>query len=417
MDWTEQFDSETLKSLIGEAINANPRILASRFRTQAELASRQGARGVLFPSLSANLNASQTSYGNAIGRPDEDSYGFGLSSSWEIDLWGQVAKGIRTVDADYGAAIAEYRALQLSIAGQTANAWIRLSNALAQLNLSKDEVEARSRATRLTERRVATGLTSTLDVRLTRSAEAGAKSTLADAELTLRNAARSLEVLLGRYPSAEMEANDTIIALPPIVDLSSPMEILSNRPDLIAAEKRLISAGMRADLARLAMRPSLTLSANGDITSETIEDVFDLDALVGRALANMTAPIFQGGRLAKDAEAAWARARASFMDYANSVLSAWQEVENARDADISLEAQELALDVSLSEARAAETLAERQYQNGLISIFDFIDAQTRRISSERQLLNVRAARAQNRVDYQIALGGGLVAAAIPEVES
>jgi len=416
-EWLEQFNSETMRSLIDEAINANPRVLASRYRTRADYANRQGARSVLYPTLNANLSGSQTTFGDKLGRPDTDSYGFGLSSSWEVDLWGQVSKGIKSINADYSASEAEYYALQLSIAGQTANAWLSLSNALAQVQLANDELDARTHATKLTERRVAKGLTSTLDVRLTRSAEASSKSSLAQTELSLRNASRSLELLLGRYPQAEIEAEYEIATLKPISDLSSPAEILAKRPDLIGAEARMTSAGLRADLARLAMRPSLSLSATGDIDTDTLEDVFDFDRLVGRALANLSAPIFRGGKLAKDAEAARENAKAAFADYANSVLNAWQEVENARDSDQSLAAQEIALELSLKEAKAAEGLAERQYLNGLISIFDFIDAQTRRISSERQLLNTRASRAQNRVNYHIALGGGSVLPASLQDES
>ena len=133
---------------------------------------------------------------------------------------------------------------------------------------------------------------------------------------------------------------------------------------------------------------------------------FEVEQLAGRVFANLTAPIFNGGALKADAEAAIARARASISDYAGVVLNAWREVEAARAADISLEKQEIALAEALTEAEAAETLAERQYQRGLITIFNLIDAQTRRISAERQLLNVRANRAANRINYHIALGGG-----------
>ena len=104
-----------------------------------------------------------------------------------------------------------------------------------------------------------------------------------------------------------------------------------------------------------------------------------------------------------------AQAEAAVANYASAALSAWQEVENALAADALLAMQEEAQVRSLEEARLAEDLAERQYTSGTITIFNLIDAQTRRITAESQLISVRASRAANRISYHLALGGGLPA--------
>ncbi len=404
-DWIKQFGSPAMYTLIDEALSANQSLKSAQATTKALRAQARAARGARVPSLSAGASASSSFYGDGLPLSDGESFGVNLSSSWEADIWGRVAKSAAAAEQDYAASKADLADIRLSLAGRTASSWISLSNAIAQLALARDELEVRSRSRELTEKRVAAGLSTTLDVRLTRSAEASARSGIASAELAVEDAARTLEILLGRYPSAEIKAPPAPPSLGKMSDLSSPAELLARRPDIASAEARMVASGLRADLARIAMRPALSLSASGSIDSTEIEDLLDFDLIAGRVLANLTAPIFTGGRLSAQADAARANAEAAAANYAQAALSAWQEVEGARAADLSLSLQEAATLVALEEAQAAEILAERQYQQGLITIFNLIDAQSRRISAERQLISTRAQRAINRINYHIALGG------------
>ncbi len=402
-DWTAQFDSDVMNGLITEAIQANPSLLAARARASATYATSRAARGDRLPDLSASSTLGRV----GLGQTESDTASISLTTSWEVDLWGQVSKRIAASDEDFNASQADLDDLRLSIAGRTANAWISLSNSRAQLTLAEDELAARKRARELTERRVGTGLATTLDVRLARSAEASAESSIARAQLDVSDSARALEVLLGRYPAAEINAPETPPTLGPMADANiSPMDLLARRPDVAASEARMAAAGLRADLARIAMRPSLSLSASGTIETTEIGDLLDVDQLAGRVLANIASPIFNGGKLANQAKSARLNAEAAAANYASVVLAAWQEVEGARSADLSLEQQEYALQIAMEEAQAAEVIAERQYQQGLISIFDLINAQTRRISAKSQLIAARASRGINRINYHLALGGG-----------
>ncbi len=272
--------------------------------------------------------------------------------------------------------------------------------------MAEDELRVRESSQTLTERRFSAGVSTSLDVRLARSASASARANIAGARRNVADAARTLEVLLGRYPAAAITAPTDLPVLGAMASVGSPETLLARRPDVAAAEARMAAAGLRADAARLAMRPALTLSASAGVGSDKIEDLVDVDLIAGRVLANLTAPIFRGGALKAESAAALARAEAAAARYESAVLSAWNEVEGARSADIWFAAQEVALVEALDEAQAAEVLAQRQYQSGLISIFNLIDAQSRRINSQRQIINVRAARAANRITYHLALGGG-----------
>ena len=404
-DWVAQFGSHTLSSLIDEAMRANPDIAAAYATAEAARANYRSTYGRALPQVDASSSASYTGvledFGNGV-----ENYSLGLTASWEIDLWGRIGRGVRAAFSDVDSSEADLAAIRLSIAGATARAWVSLINARAQLALTQDELEVRQNSERVTERRVGAGVASALDVRLARSAVASTRASIASAKQDVSDAARELEVLLGRYPAAAIDAPDQMPELASIRDLSNPTDLLSRRPDIAAAEARMAGAGLRAELARQAMLPRLSVSATISSSEEEFADIFDVERMAGRALANLTAPIFSGGTLKADAEAALANARVSVANYAGSIINAWNEVERAREADIHLAAQEGALKIALEEALAAEDLAERQYQRGTITIFNLIDAQTRRISSERQLLNVRAGRAANRITYHIALGGG-----------
>lgn len=193
--------------------------------------------------------------------------------------------------------------------------------------------------------------------------------------------------------------------------------LLSRRPDVAAAEARIVAAGLRAEQARLALLPSIRLTGSVSNTEVEFADVFDPERLSARLIGSLAQPIFNGGALKAERDAAIARAEAAVARYADTVLTSWREVEDAIAADFLLSQQEEAQQRALEEARFAEDLAERQYSNGLVSIFNLIDAQTRRLSAESSVISARAQRAINRIQYHQALGGGLTDPNIPEVDT
>ena len=155
------------------------------------------------------------------------------------------------------------------------------------------------------------------------------------------------------------------------------------------------------------MLPSLTLSASASNSTTEISDVLDPEQIAANLIAGLVQPLFTGGRLDAQRDAAVVRAEGAVADYAASALNAWREVENALAADALLAEQEQAQERALEEARLAEELAERQYTSGTVTIFNLIDSQTRRLNAESQLVSARASRATNRISYHLALGGGL----------
>ena len=267
--------------------------------------------------------------------------------------------------------------------------------------------EARDRVVTLTERRFARGLSNALDVRTARSARATAEAAIAARRQALGNASRRLEILLGRYPADEIEAPAVFPDLAPIETAGTPIMLLSRRPDIAASEARLVATGLRAEQARLALLPTLSLSGTLSTSDTNLADVFDPVRIAANAIASLSQPVFNGGALRADRDAAIARAESALATYAGDVLVAWREVEDALAADDFLATQVDAQRRALEEANEAEALATRQYTNGLVSIFNLIDAQTRRLNAESNLIAARSARVSNRIAFHLAIGGAV----------
>ncbi|MEM7458440.1 MAG: efflux transporter outer membrane subunit [Pseudomonadota bacterium] len=408
-DWLTQFDDDKLVALVNEALSANPSIRSQYYAVEATRAQARSTYGRTLPSLSASGSVTGTdTYVEATdSRVSGEAYGLGLDLNWELDLWGRLRASINAAESDLIASEADLASARLALAAQTASAWFDLNEALAQERVAVETYEARTRALELTERRLSRGLSSALDVRTARTTQASAEASISGQRLASQNATRRLEILLGRYPSAELDASADLPELTPLPPAGNPTLLLTRRPDIAAAEARVTSAGLRAEQARLAMLPSFRLTGTLSTSEADIADAFDPSRIAARLVASLTAPIFNGGSLDADRDAAVAQARAAVENYASTTLTAWREVEDALAADSLLAQQEDAQIRALEEARLAEELATRQYTNGLVSIFNLIDSQTRRLSAESSVIAARSARASNRVSFHLALGGGL----------
>ncbi|MEO9968616.1 MAG: efflux transporter outer membrane subunit [Hyphomonadaceae bacterium] len=414
-DWLSQFDDPTMVALVDEAMAGNPNLQAAEARVRVARETARSIFGRSLPSVNYSFtngyssNFSSQALGGGVvvdGRFAQPQYNQGLQFSWELDLWGRVRASNRAAQQDHQASEADYAAAQLALAGQTAIAWINLNSALQLQEVTRRTYEARQRIVELTDRRFARGLNTALDVRTARTQLATSEAAIAGQQQATENAARQLETLLGRYPAAEIEASGTLPTLSGITSLSNPTLLLARRPDIAAAEARLEAAGLRAEQARLALLPAFRLNS-GISNSSSIEfaDILDPQRLSANIIGALTQTIWAGGSLRADKKSSLANAEAFAATYTNTVLTAWREVEDALAADRFLNLQLDAQLRALEEATQAEELATRQYQNGLVSIFNLLQSQTTRLTSEASVVQATATRAVNRVNYHMALGG------------
>jgi NodT family efflux transporter outer membrane factor (OMF) lipoprotein len=407
-EWVETFATPELSTFVGEAVKANPFLRAARERARASRNRTQGAAGSWLPDLNVSFFSSrrETPIAGSDDRTRVDLTTSELSSTWEADVWGRVLDRTRARFADSRATNADLAGARLSIAGQTARAWIDLVQTRQLLALANEDLAQRERALDITDRRYALGVANALAVRTARSQVASARAAQAAQADALLQSSRRLQTLLARYPDGGLRTDAELPLLPPIAAAGAPADLLARRPDVAAAEARLDAAGLRASEARKAILPRLTITATASGSGDGLRDVTDVDSLVTQVLGGLALPLFNGGALRAEARAANADRRAAAANYVETAIGAWREVEDALSADAAFAIREAELTRAAEEAREAQRLAEREYSSGVATIFELIDAYTRRIDAERGLIQARAARASNRVDYHVALGGG-----------
>lgn len=414
LSWTDLADS-TLLALIDEAVIANWDLRLAATQMAAATAQARIAGAPLWPQLQATGTTSRRRQ-NFIGFPipgggrdvltsTTTNNGVSLNLSWEVDLWGRLRAGEAAALAEVMASNADLHAARLSLAVQTARGYFALIEARTQAELAQETLENHRLAYSQIRERYRRGLRPSLDMRLGRSSTANAEAALHQRNQALDFARRQLESLLGRHPGAQLRVGAQLPELSETVPVGLPSELIRRRPDLVAAERRLAAAGARLVQARRALYPSISLTASRGRSSEELADLLKGDFSVWSLAANLTQPLFQGGRLRGGVELAEANADGAVVAFARSVLRALVEVETALAAEGYLASQEAALSVSTEEALAARRLAEDRYQRGLSDLITMLDSQRRAFEAQSRFIAVRRQRLDNRLDLHLALGG------------
>lgn len=412
--WWRAFGDPSLEAVLKETLEHNLSLQAAAARVDAAEAQARIAGASMWPQLNASGSASRRAQvfvglpipGAEVATSRATSLGVSLDLSWEIDLWGRLRAGQSAALADAQAAEAEYAAAKLSLLGQTAKTWFAAIEAERQLALARRTVESFRATQERVEERFRRGVRPAVDVRLARAQLAAAESVLEQRAQALDRVRRQLELLLGRYPSAEIRAGADLPRITAAVPAGLPSELLSRRADLAAAERRLAGAGRRVDEAHLARLPSLRLTASGGTASNALKDLVDGDFSVWSIAAGIVQPILQGGRLAANADLAEANRAQLLAQFVETALRAYAEVEGALAAEQYLARAEDAQARAAEESRQAAALAEERYAAGLADILTLLSSQRQAFEAEAQLLALRRLRIETRIDLHLALGGG-----------
>ena len=415
--WLDDLNSTEMSALAREALAGSPelQIVEAQYRA-ARWRARGSFGGNLLPNLEVGVTGTreETPIANSDSRLRTEFMTSSVVASWEIDLWGRLTARALASDLTADAAEEDLYGARLSVAGQSSQAWVGLLEAQQLLALAQEDLQTRERALDLTQRRYDAGIASSLNLRTARSQVASARAAEAGAQDGLLIASRRLQEIMGRYPDGALRAEGELPQLAPLAAAGAPADLLERRPDVLASENRMRAAGFRMHEARAAMLPRLTLRANAGSSGEGINDIDDSANMVSNLIGGITMPIFNGGALLSESRASVADRRAAAAGYVRTSIAAWREVEGTISADTSLETRERQFAIAADEARAAQELAEREYSRGVATLFDLIDAYTRRIDAERGLISARADRVSNRIAYHVALGGGARTGGIDE---
>ena len=406
--WLADFSDPALTRAVEDALANNQDLKAAAARMRQAKESRIAGKARLLPSVGAEGSAG---YGVSENGPapasETERYGLSLAASWEIDLWGRLRDLDAADDADYAAVQAAYRGARLSLAANAAKAWCNLIAAEQLLELAHRTLDSNERVLRAVERLFKGGAgQGALDVQLGRTNVSAAQRAVKSTELLRDEAARSFELLTGRYPSAAARASRELPVLKRGVPAGVPADLVERRPDLAAARAELFASARRADAARKSLLPRLALTGGSGTPAARFSDLLDPDFLTSSVLASFSQAIYEGGSLAADARGALAANQARVHDYAQTALEAFREVESALGADLSLAEQEGFLIREVEQAALAEKQAARDYSDGVNDdILRVLESQSRATNARSGLIRLRNQRLQNRIDLHLALGG------------
>ncbi len=406
--WASRFGDDTLNGLIEEAFESNIGLDAAKASATAAEAAARISGSLKSPNLLLGFNpAKQQSRFSFLNfqKIETDTHSLSLASQWEVDLWGRLRASHAAGLAEFEAAEADVEALKLSISGQVAKAWFNLLESQSQYELAVDSAHSLEDKVMSLERRYDRGLATSLDLRLTRAQAASSKAVSQQRKTQLGNAKRALETLLGRYPSGKQSSEYLLPDMSESIPEGLSSDLVSRRPDLYAAERRLAASLSIQEAANRNWLPSLALTGSAGTTSSELSDLLNSDFSVWSIAGNFGSTLFAAGRQKAERDQAEAIVEGQFANFRLVAQAAFQEVENALSSEENLAKLTKETAIAAEENRKAEELAWEQYQRGLIDITALLDAQRRADESASQLVNVKNQRLQNRINLHLALGG------------
>jgi NodT family efflux transporter outer membrane factor (OMF) lipoprotein len=414
-DWWTDFGDADLDEAVGTALANNFDLMAAAARVQSVAAQARAIAGDRLPQVNAGLDLSRSRQ-NFIGLPvpgapevlpiTSERHTLGLDLSWELDLWGRLEANEQAAVARLESSDADYAAAKLSLAGQTAKAWLAHREAIAQKEIASALASNAEELKAYAQLRFENGAPADM-VHQSAAAAAAAQAALPASDQQAQIWGRQLATLLGEYPTLGRNTDGaTLPPLPGPVPAGLPATLVGRRPDLVSLESKVRSAYASSRAADASLYPALSLTGAFGISSAELGDLLDADFKTWSLGASLTAPIFHGGALEAQAEAAESLAHAAELQFAQALLRALAEVEIALDNERLIQERLTELETQIAISRNRSATAQQRFQSGVgdagliyTTRADVLRACSSRLSAELLLLT-------NRIDLYLALGGG-----------
>jgi multidrug efflux system outer membrane protein len=409
--WLASFDDPALSALVAESLtyNADLQVAAARVETAA------GYVKVASASLLPSVGVAGLAGGKSGGSGGLD--GIWLNASLELDIWGRVRYGRAAAEAQSAAFTADYAYARQSLAATVAKSWFLAIEAGLQRAIARDALLSADALLRVAQDRFRIGNGNEQAVAEARASVGTYRDRLREIELAREQALRALELLLGRYPAAEIAVAEHLSPMPPPVPVGMPSQLLERRPDVIAAERRVAAAFDRVGEARAAQLPRISLTAGGSSISSDLIVLKDTNNPIWSFGGNLIAPLYQGGALRAQVEIRSAEQKQAVAEYARAGQRAFGELENALAAENALRDRYVILEAAVRDNARALELAQIQYRVGAVDLRAVEQNQLALYSARIALLRVQTERLAQRVNVYLALGGGFDLPAMDPVAS
>src|SRR5438034_7621281 len=399
--WLATFNDPALDALVREAIdyNSDLRVAAARVEIAAGYVKLAGA--TLYPQVNALARGGGKMSGDSSGLR-----GWGVTATWELDLWGRVRATQRGAEFNYDAAALDAMYARQSIAAQTAKAYFVATEAQLQLAIAKDTVLSFERMVGFARDRLRVGKGDEYDVATGLANLDTYHDVVAQLELARSQALRALETLIGRYPAGAADVPTRFAATPPPVPGGLPSELLERRPDVVAAERRVASAFYGIEEAKAARLPRISLTASLTSISSELFVLQERNNPIVSFGASLLAPIFLGGSLQAQVDIRTGEQAQAIADYGRVASRAFGEVENALSAGFALDDRTTILGRVIADNERALELSQVRYRVGSGDLRAVNQQQLALYSARSAQIHVEAERRVQRVNLYLALGGG-----------
>lgn len=410
-DWWRSFGDQTLAALVDTALANNSDVGVAAGRVREARANVALARAQTLPTIDAALSGGRSRSVSPFGQPSEQNFAQPqLQVAYEVDLFGRLADQQSAARDLYFASEAAHDTIQLSIAAAVAGNYVVLRSLDARLEVARETVRARSESLRIAKSRVGSGYSPKLELEQAQAEYDATAQIVPQIELAIARTEDALSLLVGDTPRAieRGEALDRLTV--PLVPDGLPSELLRRRPDVAQAEYQLAAADKNLSAARKRFLPQVRLSsAAGAAFSTLLGDPITIWSVGGSILA----PIFQGGRLTAQADAAGAQRDQAAFAYRRTALTAFREVEDALAAVRLVDAQIVFAQSQRNALAEGLRLATNRYREGYSPYLEQLDAQRGLLGSELSLIQLRADALAARIQLFQAMGGGWTMCEVP----
>jgi NodT family efflux transporter outer membrane factor (OMF) lipoprotein len=413
--WWNVFNDPVLAQLVERAYAQNLSLRAAGLRVLETQARRAITIGNIFPQqqeLSAGYTRTLLSTNTATpvltGRV-VNAWQAGFDASWELDFWGRFRRAIEASDADLLAAVASYDDVLVTLLAEIASTYVQIRVLEERLAVAEDNVRVQQGSLRIATVRFEAGATSELDVQQATTLLRDTEATIPQLHIQLRQNLDSLSVLLGVPPRdlSEVLAGDRRIPQVPVtVAVGIPAEILERRPDVRSAELAAAAQSARIGVAVADWFPAIQLVGSVGLTAESAAQLFEGRSVQAMGGPAITWPVLNYGRIRNNVRLQDATFQEAVVNYANTVLRAQQEVEDALVGYLRGTEQVARLAESVAAANRAVDISVVQYRQGATDFTSVLNTQQSNLREADLLASTRGAVALNVIALYKALGGG-----------
>jgi outer membrane protein, multidrug efflux system len=417
-EWWKLFHDSTLNRLITQAFEQNQDLRGALARIETARAIIGVKRSQWFPQLNfggsfaeqhasaSQLTASGINSPLAFGKLERQNYATSFDLSYEADLWGKVRRGVESARADMKSQEETLDFQRLSIAAEVAKNYFLLRSHDAQHAIVVATIKSRQEALDLQESKFKAGLTNESDTTRARTEVELARADLALVVRVRGAAEHAIAVLCGKAPVELSISKNGASTSPPNVPVGMPSELLLRRPDVRAAEQRLVSANAQIGVAKAEFFPSFKLIGAGGFQSIDAGTFLDWQNRVLSIGPSISVPVFTGGRNKANLQAAQSRYNEELASYKQIMLISLREVEDALLDLKTYAMQRDALEAAMHSAEDTERLARTRQEKGLTSFFEVVDANRTVLSTRLLLAQTEGQRMVSTVQLLKAIGGG-----------